>query len=640
MATTTGATTPRSEPFHPSDHAPRTPTSLPSVAHSTYTFAKDSPRISRPLPVGRASPSPKTPRQAFSPRSSPQPLTGAVALADARRAEQEKARQGSRQSSPNPNAVALRALMGSTGMSKASDAPSTSRVSEPMQRAAEKLTTTYRGPSQESQHNVASTTKNSSNDRAMTATASTHDDAPQFVEEPESMENNEVAAPGEQDGSYRPFTYPGPMPASQRDDAASRRDMSLPGSAYEQSPKSSSTKRHKCPYCSTDFTRHHNLKSHLLTHSQEKPYVCQTCQARFRRLHDLKRHAKLHTGERPHTCPKCGRRFARGDALARHNKGPGGCAGRRSSFGGDDDGGEGGDDGMDGLEYQDDGSDERGEGEMLDASGRRVSEPMSRKRARPDSSYDSSRSVYRPHSSTYPPPPGQSRAQGRPDGTMGPPQSGMPPGGPAEHSTGPTTAESSYTSQIYAPPAASGYPSVAITESPQPLSPANMNQQRLSISEQAGFRNRSPSLTQSYQQQQQQQHHQQQQHYGRSHPPPQPHMSSHAPQLPSLSGLAQGLQQSRTLPLQSQPLPSQPMSQHPPQHPTGGHASGSNSLSSHGHSSGGSMRDFVGPDPQEIWNYIRNLEQRFSRMQDEYELRISRLQEDVISLKGHAYQGR
>ena len=89
------------------------------------------------------------------------------------------------------------------------------------------------------------------------------------------------------------------------------------------------------------------------------------------------------------------------------------------------------------------------------------------------------------------------------------------------------------------------------------------------------------------------------------------------------------------------------MMQHPlpQQHVPSGHASGSNSLSSHGQSShgqssGGSIRDIIGQDPQEMWNYIRSLEQRFSRMQDEYELRISRLQEDVISLKSQVYQGR
>lgn len=61
-------------------------------------------------------------------------------------------------------------------------------------------------------------------------------------------------------------------------------------------PRDPRKKKHKCPYCETEFTRYHNLKSHLLIHSQEKPYVCATCQMRFRRLHHLKRHNKLHTG--------------------------------------------------------------------------------------------------------------------------------------------------------------------------------------------------------------------------------------------------------------------------------------------------------------------------------------------------------
>ena len=431
----------------------------------------------------------------------------------------------------------------------------------------------------------------------------------------------EIGESQEQDHANRPFTYHGSQSVQQHE--AARRDMSLPGSGFDRSPKNSSTKRHKCPYCSTDFTRHHNLKSHLLTHSQEKPYVCKTCQSRFRRLHDLKRHEKLHTGERPHTCPKCGRKFARGDALARHNKGPGGCAGRRSSFGNDEDGdGDGdGDDTMDGLEYQDEqGSDDRpAESGVFDAAGRRVSEPFSRKRQYPDSasSYDSSRSVYRQHSSTYPPPPG--RVLREQMGTMGPPQPMM---AHPEH----PSAESSYSSQLYPHPPAAGYPQMTITDSPKPLSPANQTQQRLSISEQAGLRGRSPSLN-SYQ-------------FGRStgHPQTtQPHVAL-APQLPSLSGIAPGMQQANRVPMQQgQTSTGGTVMQHQQTQQTGGGHSGTNSHSSHGHSSSGSMRDVLGSDPQEMWNYMRSLEQRFSRMQDEYELRISRLQEDVISLKSQIY---
>lgn len=86
------------------------------------------------------------------------------------------------------------------------------------------------------------------------------------------------------------------------------------------SVSSAAVKTYACPHCSQSFTRHHNLKSHLLIHSQEKKYTCQRCSSKFRRIHDLKRHLKLHTGERPYLCGKCGRRFARGDALVRHTK--------------------------------------------------------------------------------------------------------------------------------------------------------------------------------------------------------------------------------------------------------------------------------------------------------------------------------
>lgn len=50
------------------------------------------------------------------------------------------------------------------------------------------------------------------------------------------------------------------------------------------------------------------------------------------------------------------------------------------------------------------------------------------------------------------------------------------------------------------------------------------------------------------------------------------------------------------------------------------------------------MLGATGQDAHDIWNIVRTLEQKLGRMSDEYELRISRLQEEVISLKAHVAQ--
>lgn len=296
------------------------------------------------------------------------------------------------------------------------------------------------------------------------------------------------------------FSYP--MPANSPLDP--RRGLSLPHSGFHKgSPRSPSTKKHRCPYCSTEFTRHHNLKSHLLTHSQEKPYVCQTCNSRFRRLHDLKRHTKLHTGERPHICDKCGRRFARGDALARHNKGQGGCAGRRSSMGsyaGEEDFGDGtvgAEDTMDGLMYTEPERMDEEEERRLGIPGIRKhnnvsSEPMPRP---PGVFQNRAPSTYPPIASTQPPPPPPPRGLFPPPTNHGGSSSSTSPISASGAMTFPATAHSS---------TSTSFPAPNMTESPKPLSPNALSSQvshgadTASLSHQQ-HRSHSPNLSQQYQ---------------------------------------------------------------------------------------------------------------------------------------------
>lgn len=89
----------------------------------------------------------------------------------------------------------------------------------------------------------------------------------------------------------------------------------------------------QCSLCPKRFTRAYNLRSHLRTHTDERPFVCNICGKAFARQHDRKRHEAIHTGEKKFLCRGklkdddqstwgCGRRFARADALGRHYRSP------------------------------------------------------------------------------------------------------------------------------------------------------------------------------------------------------------------------------------------------------------------------------------------------------------------------------
>ncbi len=88
------------------------------------------------------------------------------------------------------------------------------------------------------------------------------------------------------------------------------------------------TKRYPCEMCDKVFHRPYNLRSHLKSHSDEKPFACKHCGRKFTRGHDKKRHELLHDGNKKFKCGGllkdgvtrwgCNKKFARADALGRH----------------------------------------------------------------------------------------------------------------------------------------------------------------------------------------------------------------------------------------------------------------------------------------------------------------------------------
>jgi len=579
------------------------------------------------------SPSAKSPR--LKGGFTPSPMTGAAAFEDMRRMQEESARQNATAVSENPGHKALSSLMagGGAGMSRPQDAPvSTSVMSEGMSIAANALSIPHQvhGGDRIDTSPASVTSLANLGNSAQTATAS-----PTFVASPGAMgglsdsesragnsgDSRSLRAPGEEQPNRGALSYPGHMLQQQDPSRAPSRGLSLPMPGQQLAPRSPSQKKHKCPYCETEFTRHHNLKSHLLTHSHEKPYVCQTCNMRFRRLHDLKRHMKLHTGERPHVCPKCDRKFARGDALARHSKGQGGCAGRRpsmGSFGGDDDyqGSNGGDEeDMEGISYTN-GAPHGNEADMTEEERRRASLPSIN--AQHVSRHKGSQDSYNPHTSrapsTYPP---AGPRPGQPSGGLYPPNMDR---GSASSVTSPSMQNSypghtqggSMSSMALSTGPGSMYAQSTMTESPKPLSPGGMQSHQLGHDPASLARQRSPSLTTQFQQQ----------HFGRrqtgrdsptSMSLPSPLDRSQGPKLPALAGLAP--------PEGRFTLNSQTPTQ---QHLNGGQQQGQSTASSPSTmfqpprsagpsqqgSSGDSSKNLFASGEQGVWAYVQTLEEQ------------------------------
>lgn len=82
----------------------------------------------------------------------------------------------------------------------------------------------------------------------------------------------------------------------------------------------SGEKPYRCDVCAKAFTQAANLTAHLRTHSGEKPFSCPICQKRFSQSSSVTTHLRTHSGERPYRCDYCGKCFSDTSTLTKHKR--------------------------------------------------------------------------------------------------------------------------------------------------------------------------------------------------------------------------------------------------------------------------------------------------------------------------------
>ncbi|XP_050674772.1 gastrula zinc finger protein XlCGF17.1-like [Leptidea sinapis] len=84
--------------------------------------------------------------------------------------------------------------------------------------------------------------------------------------------------------------------------------------------KNKKSEKYQCFSCGKILSSRFRLKTHLITHSGERPYKCANCEKSFSLAQTLDVHMRIHTGEKPFCCSTCGKEFTQAAGLSAHKR--------------------------------------------------------------------------------------------------------------------------------------------------------------------------------------------------------------------------------------------------------------------------------------------------------------------------------
>jgi hypothetical protein len=112
-----------------------------------------------------------------------------------------------------------------------------------------------------------------------------------------------------------------PKPIKRKTESGERKRNSR-GGTKEKKPKKRDPfpkpPKHECTICGKMWRTMSEFKSHVATHSDERPFICEICGQAYKHKAALDIHVGMHNGINPFSCPFCNKAFTQKGALQRH----------------------------------------------------------------------------------------------------------------------------------------------------------------------------------------------------------------------------------------------------------------------------------------------------------------------------------